>query len=272
MSSNTVLFRAMSDMSNVSETEQATANQELVLKVTSQQEEINTKQLELQRLHATLAQHNISSTIADSRDDNIAVHTGLLGMSTPTMQFLPPQHGSTLASTLAILQSSTTSIPVTNTFPMTTISDPSQISSIPLLTGVGGTSNVVYYVPTQSTGLASKVPHLDPQSDPQSKLDKNLEAKYKGLGPKGSEDLEYDLIPSPLADTLNIWFRSIFTNEEIWEKLLQACRLSNALALKPIMINKEVYHSLSREEKEKDRPLKCIANAICNGSQAITIV
>ena len=38
------------------------------------------------------------------------------------------------------------------------------------------------------------------------------------------------------------------------------------------MINKEVYRSLSRDEKEKDRPLKCIANAICKGSQAITLV
>ena len=103
-------------------------------------------------------------------------------------------------------------------------------------------------------------------------MEKNLEAKYKGLGPKGSEDLECDPIPSPLADTLNIWFRSIFTNEEIREKLLQAHRPSNSLALKPIMINKEVYHSLSHEEKEKEGPLKCIANAICKGSQAVTLV
>ena len=41
-------------MSNVSDTEQATANQELILKVTSQQQEINSKELELQRLHAIL--------------------------------------------------------------------------------------------------------------------------------------------------------------------------------------------------------------------------
>ena len=38
------------------------------------------------------------------------------------------------------------------------------------------------------------------------------------------------------------------------------------------MINKEVYCSLSCEEKEKDRSLKCIANAICKGSQAIILV
>ena len=138
------------------------------------------------------------------------------------MPLLTPQCGSTSASTAAILQSSTTAIPVSNTLPMTTTTDPSQILSIPLLTGVCGTSNVVYYVSTQSTEPASKVPHLDPQPEPQSKLDKNLKAKYKGLRPKGSKDLECDPIPSLLAYTLNIWFRSIFANEEIQEKLLQA--------------------------------------------------
>ena len=45
MTSNTLLFRAMSDISEVSDTEQSTTNLGLVLKVTSQQEEINTKEL-----------------------------------------------------------------------------------------------------------------------------------------------------------------------------------------------------------------------------------
>ena len=257
----------MSDASDVSDSE--TSNQQLVLQVTSQQEEINAKEIELQRLWAILAQHNISALISsavtqDSRDDSIAVSTGLLG--TP-MLHLTPQCASSVSATGTSLA---TVIPVSTTLPMTTTSDPSQISAIPSVTAVGATSNVVYYVPTQSAEPPSKVPRLDPE--PQSKLDKNLEAKYKGLGPKGSEDLECDPIPTPLADTLNVWFRSIFTNEEIREKLLQARKPSNALALKPIMINKEVYRSLSRDEKEKDRPLECIANAICKGSQAVTLV
>ena len=259
---------AMSDASDVSDSE--TSNQQLVLQVTSQQEEINAKEVELQRLWAILAQHHISAAVSlaatqDSRDDSIAVSAGLLG--TPSMPQLTPQCA---PSVFATVTSSAAVIPVSTTLPMTTTSDPSQISAIPSITAVGATSNVVYYVPTQSAEPPSKVPRLDPE--PQSKLDKNLEAKYKGLGPKGSEDLECDPIPTPLADTLNVWFRSIFTNEEIREKLLQAHRPSNALALKPIMINRQVYHSLSGDEKEKDRPLKCIANAICKGSQAVTLV
>ena len=259
----------MSDASDVSDSE--TSNQQLVLQVTSQQEEINAKELELQCLWAILAQHHISAAVSsaatqDARDDSIAVSAGLLG--TPSMPHLTPQRSSSLSA--ATVTSSATVIPVSTTLPMTTTSDPSQISAIPSVTVVGATSNVVYYVPTQSAEPPSKVPRLEPE--PQSKLDKNLEAKYKGLGPKGSEDLECDPIPTPLADTLNVWFRSIFTNEEIREKLLQARRPSNALALKPIMINREVYRSLSRDEKEKDRPLKCIANAICKGSQAVTLV
>ena len=259
---------AMSDASDVSNSE--TSNQQLVLQVTSQQEEINAKELELQCLRAILAQHHISAAVSsavtqDSRDDSIAVSAGLLG--TPSMLHLMPQRASLVSATVT---SSAAVIPVSTTLPMTTTSDPSQISTIPSVTVVGATSNVVYYVPTQSAEPPSKVPRLD--LEPQSKLDKNLEARYKGLGPKGSEDLECDPIPAPLADTLNVWFRSIFTNEEIREKLLQARRPSNTLALKPIMINKEVYHSLSRDEKEKDRPLKCIANAICKGSQAVTLV
>ena len=235
-----VLLWEMSDMLDLSNTEQTNANQTLVMQVTSQQEEINTKETELQRLHALLAEHNILSSVVDARDDEIAACSGLI--ATPAMPQLTPQH--TSASTSA------TVIPVSTTLSMTATTDPSQIATIPTLPGVGATSNVVYYVPTQSTEStepASKVPRSDPQPtpDPKSKLDKNLEAKYKGLGPKGSEDFECDPIPGPLADTLNIWFRSIFTNEEIREKLLQACRPSNAIALKPIMINKEVYHFLS---------------------------
>ena len=220
-------------MSDLSDTEQTSANQTLIMQVTSQQEEINAKETELQRLHALLGEHNIPSSVVDARDDEIATRSGLLATSSMP-QLTPHCRPSSTSATV---------IPVSSTLSMTTTTDPSQIATIPTLAGVGGTSNVVYYVPTQSTEPASKVPHLDPQAtpDPQSKFDKNLEAKYKGLGPKGSEDLECDPIPPPLADTLNIWFQSTFTNEEIREKLLQVRRPSNALALKPIMINKEVY-------------------------------
>ena len=153
----------MSDASDVSDSE--TPNQQLVLQVTSQREEINAKEIELQHLQAILAQHNISSAIQqDSHDDSIAARAGLLG--TPSMPQLTPQCASTTSANV---------IPVSSTLLMTTTSDPSQISAIPSVTGVGATSNVVYYVPTQSVEPPSKVPHLDPE--PQSKLDKNLEAK-----------------------------------------------------------------------------------------------
>ena len=59
-------------------------------------------------------------------------------------------------------------IPVSSTLSMTTTSDPSQISAIPSVTGVGATSNVVYYVPTQFVEPPSKVPCLDPE--PQSQI------------------------------------------------------------------------------------------------------
>ena len=137
---------AMSDASDVSNSE--TSNQQLVLQVTSQQEEINAKELELQRLRAILAQHHISAAVSsaatqDSRDHSIAVSAGLLG--TPSMPHLTPQRASLVSATVT---SSAAVIPVSTTLPMTTTSDPSQISAIPSVTAVGATSNVVYYVPT----------------------------------------------------------------------------------------------------------------------------
>ena len=139
----------MSDMSDLSDSEQTNANQTLVMQVTSQQEEINAKETESQRLCALLAEHNIPSSVIDVHDDDIATRSRLLG--TPSMQQLTPHHGSS--------STSATMIRVSSTLPMTTTTDPSQIAAIPMLAGVGGTSNVVYYVPTQSTEPASKVPY-----------------------------------------------------------------------------------------------------------------
>ena len=141
--------------------------------------------------------------------------------------------------------------------------------NIPQLTSSGQT---VLYVSTEPPNKKAKIDNSDQeeeQNEITDPLDVALQQKYVDQGPKATDDITTDPIPPVLANILNIWFRSIFTNEEICAKLLLARRPSNATALKPIMINKEVYRSLSREDKERDRPLKCVANAVCKGSQPL---
>ena len=129
------------------------------------------------------------------------------------------------------------------------------------------------YVSTEPPNKKVKVDansdHDDDTSEITDPLDVALQQKYVDQGPKVTDDLTRDPILPVLSNILDIWFRSIFTNEEIRAKLLLACQPSNATALKPIMINKEVYRPLSRDDKERHRPLKCVANAVCKGSQPL---
>ena len=272
---------AMSDTEvEIGDNAENTSNENLILQITSQQEEINTQSLELQCLRTLVAEQERKLRNQDATDDRTAAATRLLQICASasssvtahrtTSTFSRPLH---LSQTLAMPHLTPVRDPPapglqltdssgTGLQPLSHLASPS-----PSMTGVGDSihSNDPVDTGVEQSEPVSKKTKLD------EKFEKNLEAKYKDVGPKGSEDLQCDPIPPLLAETLSVWFRSIFTNEEIRSKLLEARRPSNADALKPILINKEVYKSLSREEKEKDRPLKCIANAVCKGSQSIVL-
>ena len=245
-------------------------NEQLIMKVTTQQEQLNEKESELQRLRASLTQHNIAhnnSTVDEDRQDDL--HATATGMLTTGLQPAAPGllDSSLLTPSMPTLTPFTPSAVPGGGRPLpahTALPVQPQLSGSVVGGGSSTNASVVYYIPTTDSSKNEAVQISD--------LDKSLKDRFKGSGPKGNEDITCDPLPQPLADTLNVWFCQIFTNEEICTLLLEARRPVNVDALLPIQINKEVYKSLSRDEKEKDRPLKCIANAICKASQAISAV
>ena len=99
-----------------------------------------------------------------------------------------------------------------------------------------------------------------------------LMQEYEITKPKYLEDPTTAPIQSPLAHTLETWFWSVYSKEEVKTELSKPLRPSNAMALIPTCINEPIFRSLSPQALNKDMPVRFIQNAFMKSSQPFAIV
>ena len=96
--------------------------------------------------------------------------------------------------------------------------------------------------------------------------------RYAHAGPQRNEDKLCGELQEGAPELLETLFRSVYSRKEIKETLENIERPSNCEALRPVMINKEIYSHMSEKERKKDEPLKFIANAVAKASQPLANV
>ena len=112
-------------------------------------------------------------------------------------------------------------------------------------------------------------------SDNDSAIDPQMQElmqEYEITKPKYLEDPTTVPIQSPLAQTLETWFWSVYSKEEVKAELSKPLRPSNAMALIPTQINEPIFRSLSSQALTKDMPARFIQNAFMKSSQPFAIV
>ena len=102
------------------------------------------------------------------------------------------------------------------------------------------------------------------QVDPQMQ---QLLQEYQSSKPKYLEDPTTDPIPDPLANTLETWFWSIYSKDEVKAELGKTSRPLNADALIPTRINEAVFRALAPAGLSRDLPCRFIQNAFMKASQ-----
>ena len=108
-----------------------------------------------------------------------------------------------------------------------------------------------------------------------SVIDEQMEElinEWKSSQPKYLEDPVTTAIPPPLAKTLETWFWSVYSKEEVKAELSKTVRPENAPALIPTRINEAVFRSLKSHALSKDMPCRFIQNAFMKGTQPLVIV
>ena len=96
--------------------------------------------------------------------------------------------------------------------------------------------------------------------------------EWKASQPKYLEDPVTTAIPPPLAKTLETWFWSVYSKEEVKNELAKTLRPENATALIPTRINEAVFHSLEARALSKDMPCRFIQNAFMKATQPLVTV
>ena len=86
------------------------------------------------------------------------------------------------------------------------------------------------------------------------------------------EDPTTNPILDPLAKTLETWFWTVYSKEEVKAELAKPSRPINAPALVPARINEAVFRSLSSQALTKDMPSRFIQNAFMKATQPLVIV
>ena len=112
---------------------------------------------------------------------------------------------------------------------------------------------------TQSD-LSSEV--SDSNENEPDEIDAQLSAKYTDLHANASEDPQCSPIRQPLAEVLHKWWCTQMSKDEIKKLLQETARPSNCDGVKNVLINKTVYKIMSKPDRDKDRPLKHITNAL----------
>ena len=92
-----------------------------------------------------------------------------------------------------------------------------------------------------------------------------LKTELDKTKPKVLADPVTDPIPQLLADTLETWFWSHYTKEEVKAELLKSVRPKNANACIPVKIDQEVYRALKSLGHAMDTPNRYIQNALGKG-------
>ena len=79
-------------------------------------------------------------------------------------------------------------------------------------------------------------------------------------------------LPDALCKILETWFWGHYSATEIKNEQAKCKRPSNATAVIPCQINKELYHSIAQTGKFLDRPFRYIQNALGKGAQPLASV
>ena len=121
----------------------------------------------------------------------------------------------------------------------------------------------------KSSSSSSSDSDSEVEPDPQMQ---ELMQEYQSSKPKYLEDPTTDDLPEPLAKTLETWFWSVYSKEEVKAELAKPLRPANAPALIPTRINEAVFRSISAQGLSHDMPSRFIQNAFMKAAQPISIV
>ena len=125
-----------------------------------------------------------------------------------------------------------------------------------------------YYAPNNgnfSTDNSFKVSENNDSDD----IDAQMSAEYVDTAANVSEDPQCNPIRQPLAEVLNKWWRQQLPKEEVKALLTQTSRPSNCDGVKNILINKTIYKTMSKTDRDRDHPIKHITNTLIRGRQAL---
>ena len=95
--------------------------------------------------------------------------------------------------------------------------------------------------------------------------------RYAKPGPKKCDDKTCDPLQDGAQELLQAWFQSIYSRKDVKEALESIAQPANCDALKPVMINKEIYSRMNEKERKKDEPMKFLANGVAKASQPLAV-
>ena len=105
---------------------------------------------------------------------------------------------------------------------------------------------------------------------PKKKKVKSIKIpRYAKPGPKKRDDKTCEPLQDGAPELLQAWFRSIYSRKDVKEALESVARPANCDALKPVIINKEIYSRMNEKERKKDEPMKFLANGVAKASQPL---
>ena len=93
--------------------------------------------------------------------------------------------------------------------------------------------------------------------------------RYVKPGPKQGQEILGPNSQEGAPEFLENVFHSLFPRKEVKEKLESIQRPANCPALKPVMINKEIYSRMDDKERKFDEPMKFISNGVAKASQPL---
>ena len=92
---------------------------------------------------------------------------------------------------------------------------------------------------------------------------------YAAPGPKSAQEVLGPKLQDGASEYFHNIFHSIYSRKEVKEKLEAVPHPQNCSALKPVMINKEIYSRMSEKERKLDEPMKYISNGVMKASQPL---
>ena len=122
-----------------------------------------------------------------------------------------------------------------------------------------------------STQAVKPKPSKSLKSEPAIvEVDPNLPQCFHDMQPKVKTDNVGPPISENISQLLERCWRYPFPKEDIIEILDKQVRPDNVNAVKPLEINSEVFNRMNHTDKQKDKDLRYIGNAICGAGKCLS--